>query len=71
MKVTNSAREPGAPQPALSLPKGLDFETWETTNFGPPVSTPHKRSVPHPCAFFLAHGWETSDPGGKPRHTLS
>jgi hypothetical protein len=27
---------PGAPDPALSLPKGLDFQTWETTNLDPP-----------------------------------
>ena len=25
------AGQPGAPEPALSLPKGLDLETWETT----------------------------------------
>src|ERR1039458_5482123 len=22
---------------------------------------PHKCSVPHPCALFLAHGWETTN----------
>ena len=31
---------------------GLAFETWETTN---------QDSVPHPCAFFLAQGRETSN----------
>src|SRR5208337_3263872 len=36
--------KPGAPS--------LDFETWETDS--------PKNSVPHPFAFFLAKGWETT-----------
>jgi hypothetical protein len=26
-----------------------------------------KSRVPHPCAFFLAHGWETTNPMARKR----
>jgi 3-deoxy-7-phosphoheptulonate synthase len=33
--LIDSLKKLGAPEPALSLPKGLAFETWETTNPNP------------------------------------
>jgi len=39
---------------------GLDFQTWDSTNQVVSLLTLHQCSVPHPFAFFLAKGWETT-----------
>ena len=35
-------------------------ETWESINADSSLFVPHKYPVPHPFAFFLAKGWETT-----------
>jgi copper chaperone CopZ len=46
--------------PTNLVAPGLDFETWVTAKANPSHFVHHKSPVPHPCAFFLAQGWDTS-----------
>src|SRR6202022_2707662 len=43
------------------VPQVSIFETWEGAVF-------QRSPVPHPCAFFLAQGWETTKANSPPIH---
>ena len=57
--LAEPSRRP-ADQPRMGVPRGPDFGTREGKQLNPSCPTLPQCSVPHPCAFFLAQGWEST-----------